>query len=124
MKEPITTFGAQDELNACLAYWQEKLFLQHWLVIAVMVDAGEIDGNSGRTVAQWGGSTALIRLNREYHEHGKPHTKCPVELTLVHELLHLRLGKESENEALVEQMAKSFLMVKYQIPLTWFRKDM
>ena len=91
-------FNSKEELNDCLKWWQEKLFLTDWIIKARISEPCD-----------------FINEN-----------------VLVHELLHCKynwLANESFYEGkyvdvmehgLLEQMAKSLIMAKYDLILDYF----
>lgn len=133
MNEPIQKFRDEAHAWGCLVEWQNRLFLNDWLIkiklkpLCELSDAGHVGENDYRIVTK----TSLISI-------GKPGTgtelwKNPQELTLVHELLHLKFAfsdgaKETaegvffglQEHVLIEQMAKSLIMAKYDLPFSWF----
>ena len=111
-----------------------KTFLQHWIVGAKLVSPDEMSSESvGENDFQIVGNCCVIKiLKPEYY--GERVVKYCAEKTLVHELLHLKYNwlvpqKESVESvyydtlehSLLEQMAKSLIMAKYNIPLSWFK---
>lgn len=137
-KEPICIFNTEKELNISLKEWQDRLFLSDWFIKASLVDANTLIVNGHQ----------LAGYNECFHEmkscyidivkpndsilHGKI-TKFCQESTLVHELLHCKYNvaeyKGNSVEAvyyglnehtLIEEMARSLIMAKYDIPLKWF----
>ena len=134
---PITKFNSDEELQACLEWWQAKLGLQDWIIKGVLSDMKDDDETAGRCIHIPTEKVALIKINSnmsfiELHEHRI--MKSPMELTLVHELLHARISvlenKEGTYEAklaeafehtLIEDMAKALIMTKYNIGLDYFR---
>ena len=135
--EPITAFNSNEELQSCLEWWQKRLGLQDWIIEGVLSDMKDDDETAGRCIHIPTDKVALIKINSnmsfiELHE--QRIMKSPMELTLVHELLHARISilenKEGTYEAkiaetfehtLIEDMAKALIMAKYNLTLDYFR---
>lgn len=45
--KPVGTFETKDALKACLKYWQRRLFLADWAVVAKLCEPTEVN-NQGR----------------------------------------------------------------------------
>lgn len=103
-------------LQSLLKKWQKRLRLQDWDITAKYDDEHILDGQVGLTRFSKKYHHALIRiLHPKDNFFTEPHTKN-VELTLVHELLHLHitpLGEhpEEHEELVVETLAKAFLSI-------------
>lgn len=131
MAEPIMEFKTDEELQAYLKEWQTRLFLDDWIIKAEIVPLSELpSGTVAENAYEYTLKSSDIRLgklnndgNKEYHE-----------LSLVHELLHLKFiftdGGENTLECsfmaryehmMIEQMAKSLIMAKYNIDFDWFK---
>ena len=128
-------FKSKKELNDCLKWWQEKLFLTDWIIRAKIVSPDEF--NSGPDVV--GENTfdptikcSIIRIvDPKYYGDNNVMKYC-AEKTLVHELLHCKFNWCSSNDtyesryvdisehSLIEQMAKSLIMTKYDLPFEYF----
>lgn len=132
MSEPIMEFKNNQELNECLKEWKERLFLCNWNIKAQLVHGEYIQGLGGLCEMQWENSCALISI-RYANEIPEGIEKEPHEKILVHELLHCKFFGVEQNNAtiesvfwdtiqhqLLEQMAKSLIMSKYNIPYEWF----
>lgn len=131
-KEPIIEFKTQEELEASLKEWQERLFLTDW-IIRIKFDS-EIEAFA--EVSKVTEVQSAIIYIRPFDEvtSGK-NTKYCAEKSLVHELLHLKLDLADFDgnlpiEAVVflytqhqkiEQMAKSLIMAKYNLSFDWFK---
>lgn len=97
----------KNELEERLAYWQKVLRLQDWRIHVEMVDSDEIENNAGQCHVHQHGKTAVIKLIKpEAYNRTSSFAKAfpdtlEVEVTLVHELLHIPfdgLFVEEENE--------------------------
>lgn len=85
-------FSSQDQLDAALAKWQKILRLQDWEIRASIVNAGDNGGNRGTCTVHFQLGAATIRISS--HDSGDSskewdHERKDMELTLVHELLHI-----------------------------------
>ena len=132
MSSPVITFESQQQAEECLAYWQEKLFLNNWIIKVKLVEPEEIEGCQGSNSFVHSLMSSLISISK-YHEEGLVAKECH-EQTLVHELLHLKynlMDSDSksyestflsmEEHRLLEQLAKSLIMVKYNLSFNWFK---
>lgn len=133
---PICVIEDQKELDALLAWWQEKLFLQDWIINASVVSSKEFDledsaGENLMCVEQKMSTIHLLDASEAVKD--SPVRFCH-EKILVHELLHclydlLDPAENSYTEkylemmdhARLEQMAKSLMMVKYGLSFDWFK---
>lgn len=136
MTGPIIEFGTQEELNLSLKEWQTRLFLNDWMIKAEIVPLSELSDKNyvGENKYEPVTKTSLIRMGKFNSDAKNGICKMFHELTLVHELMHLKLlfadGVESTMEGnyigmnehiLIEEMAKSLIMAKYDIPFNWFK---
>lgn len=129
---PIQEFQNDKELNDCLKEWQERLFLGDWIIKVCLVDVNELPENAGYNNWIFEKQTSFIQIARLTDDTKARMTKAFQEVTLVHELLHLKFGLvenvdsyegkfvEIHEHQLVEQMAKSLIMAKYGLNPSWF----
>ena len=92
------------DFKANLAYWQRVLNLQDWQVSVQVVAIGELDYDTvGDIDIQACNKTATIRILREQDSDlSRRLARADQQLTLVHELVHLRRmvdGEDWHNEA-------------------------
>lgn len=131
-RQPIRAFNTDEELQASLAEWQERLFLNHWNIKAYLVHGDEIKDLSGDSTVQWVNSCGTIRIRYANEMPDGMIEKEPHEKTLVHELLHFKymgfagdsiesVFFDEKQHQLLEQMAKSLIMAKYGISYGWFK---
>lgn len=134
--EPIKQFKSIRELKDCAKWWQKRLFLENWFIKYELVDkqlakeSGEpIDGYCQFSVEN---KEAKIVISNTTTEEGV--VEFSAELTLIHELLHLKIeylpksynegGTESFEDLLLhqsqEEMAKTLLLTKYNLEKDWF----
>ena len=139
-KKPVKKFKTEEEFMACAKEWQKKLVLTDWFIRFSLADDGvktkqgdeltvDDDMILGLTKFSYINKNAEIQIDN---------TKDCAELSLVHELLHLKeeyidtayiedgttsLEVEAGNDTYIrsifkthqcmEQMAKSLIMIKY-----------
>lgn len=132
---PIMRFESQQQLDESLAEWQSRLLLSDWIIMAKLVNPEELvkDGIelTGFNDSEATLMTSLISIaDGEFTD---TITKVCAEESLVHELLHLKLPMfivdgsiesclyNSGVHATIEQLAKSLLMAKYKLSLSWFK---
>lgn len=126
-------FNSKEELNECLKWWQEKLFLTDWIIKARICEPCDFedDGNMGENSFDMVNKCCVIQiLDKKYY--GDRIMKYCAEKVLIHELLHLKynwIENEGSYEGkyvdvmehgLLEQMAKSLIMAKYNLTLDYF----
>lgn len=133
---PIMEFSSEEQLQSCIEYWKKILFLQDWVIKGKLVD--ELYNESGNELAgdnsfQIANKCSLIRIVKANEDIKSRIVKHCAEATLVHELLHCKYNWTEKNSnsieyayydnlehSLIEQMAKSLIMVKYDLPFEWF----
>lgn len=137
METPIIKFTSDEQVNECLKWWKEKLFLTDWIIHWDIKPFNSFPLDSvymGHTDMDFVNKGALITL-ADYDTLPQDciMTLCD-EKVLVHELLHLvypiyskdnyeAFVLENAEHSRLEQMAKSLIMVKYNLPFEWFDKD-
>ena len=141
-RRPIEVFQSQTELNECLRWWQDKLCMNDWIISAAIVPVSEMDDkdDQGENHMIHTRKVAEIRiLKKEDMPEDSTARKflrhCDEQI-LVHELLHCLYDwmdpginatyegvyiDEIEHQKL-DQLAKSMIMVKYNLPLSYFAK--
>ena len=138
---PIEVFQSQEQLDECLKWWQDKLCMNDWILAAHTVSKKEMDDDSsqGENHMIHERKVAEIRILKKEDMPEDSTAKqflrhCDEEI-LVHEILHclydwMDSGQNSyegvymdevEHQKL-DQMAKSLIMVKYNLPLSYFAK--
>ena len=132
---PIMEFASVKQAYDCLHYWQEKLFLQDWTIKLILATPEDMNMQEvcGENVYQVDSKSCVIKiLKPEYY--GDRIIKYCAEQILIHELLHCLYNWVERNydsievayydtleHARLEQMAKSILMVKYNLSFDWFK---
>lgn len=133
MSEPIMIFENEDELNKSLKEWKKRLFLNDWNIKAYLAHGEDIAGLAGESEAQWVNSCGVIRIRYGNEMPNDMIEKEPHEKILVHELLHFKMMSftssdmsiedvffDEKQHQLLEQIAKSIIMAKYNIKYNWF----
>lgn len=136
MDIPIMTFEDDKQIYDCLKEWQDRLFLSDWVIKVSLVDSvtnedgEELQGNNSFIIE---GKASHIRLVKPNEDNTTRIVKFCHELTLVHELLHCKYNwcqapnshegiyYDTLEHSLIEQMAKSLIMAKYNLPFEWFK---
>lgn len=134
-KEPVIQFKSQKELEECAMYWINKLLLDKQFIVVKFVPRDKIADLQGKTSHMPYQEWALIEIADTVDFECAELVKVCQELTLVHELLHIKYSlldftssyegqiAEYEEHKNLEQMAKSLLKVKYNISYDWFRNN-
>lgn len=139
---PVINFETDEALTEAMRYWQRVLLMQHWTIKARLAPAdalGDEDEDGTRTCGlcthQIPEQCATIQIMRAEDWQGDSDRKFCQELFLVHELLHPKLWRpysvgtahtaegllaDAHDHVLVDQMARSLLMAKYDINHDWF----
>ena len=131
--KPVERFTSQKELDSCLKWWQRKLGLENWVISATCVKQKKLDpGSEGENLLSFDNRESIIRLMRYEDYSKKSKFRVCQEKVLVHELLHciycpIMPDKTYEAKFLsimshqqLEQMAKTLIMVKYNLSLSYF----
>lgn len=130
---PIEEFTSQIMLNQFLKEWQKRLFLDDWIIKARLVAPDEftLENVCGENEFDITNKCCIIRIMEKKY-YGNRVLKYCAEKILVHELLHCKYnwlvapdtmeGKyfDELEHSLLEQMAKSLIMAKYNIGLDYF----
>lgn len=126
-------FNSKEELQECLKWWKEKLFLTDWIIKANICEPCDFINENccGENEFDMTNKCCVIRiLGQKYY--GDRIMKYCAEKVLVHELLHCKYNwicNENSYEGkyvdvmehgLLEQMAKSLVMAKYDLGLDYF----
>lgn len=139
--KPILHFEDEKQFQDTLKYWIDKLMLFDWVIVATRtnevldVDSCEDDDICwGYTRPDFENKTARIQIYT-----GRINEDDPIafqnfeELTLVHELVHLRFGLMKEGtlyedlvtnthqHSVIESFAKSLILAKYDLTFDYFK---
>jgi len=139
-KKPIEIFKNDKQFQECCRWWQHKLFLDNWFITFIMTDESlkELAPNGERILSgvceyEFNNKEAKITIcnNQEYDEENI--IRNISELTIVHELLHLKneyiTDLENEDDKNfhkyiahqgLEEMAKTLIMTKYNLDYNYF----
>lgn len=138
-KTPIMEFDNQEHLQSCIEEWKKILFLQDWTIKGILVDPPLVDEDSGDELCglnsfQVVNKCSAIHIVRPTDDIKSRIVKYCAEENLVHELLHCKYNwtqKEANSieyayydtleHSLIEQMAKSLIMAKYNLQFEWFQ---
>lgn len=141
MAKPIEYFKSEEQFKKCCKDWQHKLFLDDWFIkFELTEEEMQLDDNilDGMCEFNFNNKEAKIKIFNGKYESDDVIMKQVGELTLIHELLHIKLeylsdvdiiGKESETfhkyifHQSIETMAKSLLMAKYNLDYDYFMGD-
>ena len=126
-------FKTVKQAKKYLKEWQSRLFLEGWTIEVMLVKQKEIPDEQGHIEFSQENKCAVIKIAMAKHT-GDFIQKICAEKVLVHELLHCKynlLKKDDTYESLyldiaqhslLEQMAKSLIMVKYNVSFKWFSR--
>lgn len=136
MAEPIMEFKTQEELDASLAEWQTRLFLNDWTIRAVLCDYEPMQSKEAvaeNEICVVRKSCTIRIVQSIYLPKGRPEKDC-AEASLVHELCHCLFNHldidysvyekqffDVHEHMRLEQMAKSLIMAKYNLTFDWFK---
>ena len=134
-KEPICIIKDKKQLIKLLKEWQHRLFLDDWIIKVAMVSEDELEEDlAGQTSFVYTTKMAMISLTEPTKDNTGRIAKYCIEQTLVHELLHCKMALMSNTNTtyesgylyehehqLLDDMAKSLVMAKYNIDLNWFK---
>lgn len=126
-------FENEQEMYDCLNYWKKKLFLSDWHIGISFAKRGEMSDidYAGESTVQWVNKCGTISILVAEDMPKDMLLKQPHEVTLIHELLHFKFfGVENNSieglfwnemqHQLLEDMAKSLYMAKYNLNNDWW----
>lgn len=134
--EPIKKFTSKKQFLECAKWWQNKLLLNNWIIEFELVEKN-IEKDGGEPVdgyCQFAVENSEAKIVISNVETVGSIAKFSAELTVIHELLHLKREYLPENYITTKEetlddvylhqcqelMAKSLLMTKYNIDYKWF----
>jgi hypothetical protein len=136
-KQPIMKFKNEEELIKLGKYYQHRLFLDDWIIkfkIATYLEDSYGNICCGLTISNSMIKEATISIDNDYKPRDYELSREPVELTLLHEILHVFYPTQPQStstfegafyqntmHAKIESMAKSILMIKYNLDFDWFK---
>ena len=112
----IEEFKSQEQLNTCLRWWKKRLYLDSWNIRAVVTDeinygCGEQEDVVGlNTLVPESEQSFIQIISRDMFE-GGVEKYCA-------EKIHL----EVMEHRLLEQMARTLILVKYGLKMDYFEK--
>lgn len=133
--EPKQYIDTEEELLELAKEWQNRLLLRDWVIGFALVSARELsDINfAGESEVQWVNRCGTVSILRKEDIPDDMITKQPMEMTLIHELLHFKFMKfentslegcywNEKQHQLLEDMAKALYMAKYNLTFDWFKR--
>lgn len=137
-REPIKDFRDEQELKNCLREWQRILYLDDWVIQAHLIDHTSLEEMSGEELQGRNefdiiNKSAIIYVIKADDYTNSFILKYCAEKVLVHELLHCKYNWLSPTDTvegkyfdtlehqLLEDMAKSLILARYNITKDWFR---
>ena len=134
MRLPKMFIETEEELLGLAKEWQKRLLLSDWIINFSLVTAREMSevDLAGESDVQWINRCGVVNILRKEEIPQDIIAKQPMELVLVHELLHFKFmmfDNESlegcyfseKQHQLLEDMAKSLYMAKYGLDFEWFK---
>lgn len=132
--KPKDVFKDDKELLEYTDYWKEKLFLNNWIISVHMADKEEFKNEEcvGENHFDMINKACVILILKPEQYGNDRVLKYCAEKVLVHELLHCKYNWMAENHTyegmytdvmehgLLEEMAKSLIMAKYNVNLGYF----
>ena len=135
MAEPKLYIDTEEELLELAKEWQNRLLLRDWAIGFSLVSSRELsDINfAGESNVQWVNRCGTVSILRKEDIPSDMITKQPMEMTLIHELLHFKFMTlentslegcywNEKQHQLLEDMAKALYMAKYNLTFDWFKR--
>lgn len=133
--EPKIYIDTEEELMQLAEEWQKKLLLSDWIIaftLATSRDMSDIN-YAGESEVQFINRCGTVSILRK-EDIPDAIVKQPMELVLIHELLHFKFMELENNtlegcyynekqHQLLEDMAKALYMAKYNLTMDWFKKS-
>lgn len=132
--KPKLYIDTEEELLKLAKEWQLKLLLSDWIIAYALVPCCEMTDIewSGESNAQFVNRCGTVSILRKEDIPKGLICKQPMELVLIHELLHFKFMTLENNtlegcywnekqHQLLEDIAKSLYMAKYGLDLEWFK---
>lgn len=138
---PILEFKNNKEFQKYCKFYQHFLFLDDWFIKFKMVDKIDLPDNNdnyvridGQCLFDFNSKSAVISIVNKSLYDEEINSRTVVECVIIHELLHLKVEywknslSISDNEDMfgllnhqyMEQMAKSILMLRYNLDYDYF----
>ena len=129
---PVIEFKDIKEANEYLKEWKKKLYLDDWIIRVSLIESNDLPNYAGYNDFNIEKQSSYIRIAKLTEDTKNRIMKVCHEHTLVHELLHLKFnllenadtyeGKflEIMEHQLIDQMARSLIMAKYNLTPDWY----
>ena len=127
-------FKDQKEAENILEWWKKKLFLTDWIIKINLVCASDMPDDAGVNHLNFMMKSSSIDIAQPDKGIRERIVKFCAEETLAHELLHCKddilipdkgnyasVYLDERQHQLLEEMAKSLIMAKYDLPYDWFK---
>ena len=134
MRLPKMFIETEEELLSLAREWQKRLLLSDWIINFSLVTAREMSevDLAGESDVQWINRCGVVNILRKEEIPQDIIAKQPMELVLVHELLHFKFMMfdnetlegcyfSEKQHQLLEDIAKSLYMAKYGLDFEWFK---
>ena len=134
MRLPKMFIETEEELLSLAREWQRRLLLSDWIINFSLVTAREMSevDLAGESDVQWINRCGVVNILRKEEIPQDIIAKQPMELVLVHELLHFKFMMfdnetlegcyfSEKQHQLLEDIAKSLYMAKYGLDFEWFK---
>lgn len=131
--EPIIVYESKEELFKSLEEWKHRLYLDSWTIVVGYHSAEEHENEGGHVDFLMDKQTAKISLLKPWvNDRIIKHSQ---EETLVHELLHLKIGFIVPSDSiegmfydimqhrLIEELSHALVNAKYGIDRAWWFND-
>lgn len=133
--EPIKKFASKKQFLDYAKWWQNKLLLNNWIIKFELIEKNiDKDGVPVDGYCQFSVENCEAKIVISNVKTADGVATFSAELTIIHELLHLKReylqegyaagGEETLSDVYIHQcqelMAKSLLMTKYNIDYKWF----
>lgn len=131
--EPKLYIDTEEELLELSKEWQNRLLLSNWIIGFALVSSRELSNIefAGESNVQWVNRCGTVSILRKEDIPQDMLMKQPMEMTLIHELLHFKfMGFDNtslegcywneKQHQLLEDMAKALYMAKYNLKTDWF----
>jgi len=140
MGSPKLYFDSAEEMRECAMAWQRRLCLNDWIIRVDFASTSEmkLEGSAGECEPDFVNRWATIRILRK-EDLKDPSVYIaiqPMELVLIHELLHCRFMQFEDEERSIEMMTystaahqllndvtRALYMAKYGLDAGWFIVD-
>ena len=133
-KEPKLYIDTDEELLELAKEWQNRLLLSDWMIGFALVSTRDLSDIefAGESEVQWVNRCGTVSILRKEDIPQNMLMKQPMEMTLIHELLHFKFMAfdntslegcywNEKQHQLLEDMAKALYMAKYNLTLDWFK---